>query len=204
MKRLLNLAGALGKAALIMLMHPVWSVLSQWNLGVSPKIPWAAVVIVILLVLLWAFLDGRLATKSAALRHSYLKWRNLPATVWTWGLTAGGLAMVAMSMIETNSCRIGVTTNSPLVGGFAQMPLLTGIAFVLATSAVAAFVEEAAFRGYMQSDLERNFGKVTTFAMVAVAFAVFHLYGRTWQQWSAGLGDWDFSDLSNLPACLST
>jgi membrane protease YdiL (CAAX protease family) len=55
---------------------------------------------------------------------------------------------------------------------------------------VAALVEESAFRGYMQSDLATRFGFAATAALVAVAFATFHLYGRTLAQWTAGLGSW--------------
>jgi membrane protease YdiL (CAAX protease family) len=95
-------------------------------------------------------------------------------------------------MIETHSFQFGgaAITNGLLVVGFAQYSLLTGITFAIVTSLVAAFVEESAFRGYMQSDLERRLNRPLTIVMVALAFAVFHLYGRTLQQWSAGLADW--------------
>lgn len=188
-----TVAGGAGKAALIMLMHPVWSVLFQSNLAVSPRVPWAAVVMLILLWLLWQFLDGRLGPKaSAAARRALLKWRKLPQTVWMWALIAGGLAMIGMAMIDTHSFQLGVAaaTNAALAGDFAHLPLGTGITFMFVTSLLAAFVEESAFRGYMQSDLARNFGMPATCAMVAVTFAVFHLYGRTLQQWWNGFPDW--------------
>jgi membrane protease YdiL (CAAX protease family) len=52
---------------------------------------------------------------------------------------------------------------------------LTGISTGLVASAVAAFVEESAFRGTLQSELRTRFGFASTAAMVAVAFAAFHL-----------------------------
>jgi membrane protease YdiL (CAAX protease family) len=187
------LAGAVAKAALIMLMHPVWPLLSQLNLKISPGVPWAAIVILFLLYLLWQFLDGRIGPRNTSdARRALLKWKPAPGPVWIWALTAGGLAMISMAMIETHSFQVAgvTTTNSLLAAGFGQYSLLTGTAFAVVSSLLAALVEESAFRGYMQSDLEKRFGLPPTIVMVALAFAIFHLYGRTAQQWIAGFADW--------------
>jgi membrane protease YdiL (CAAX protease family) len=190
---LASIASALGKAALIMLAHPVWSALSQFNVIVSPSIPWAAVLMLLLLFLLWRFLDGRIGPKRSALaRHALLKWHPLPSAVWAWALLAGAFAMASMFMIETNSCLVGgsVTTNAASASDFAHLPLWTGLMFLGVTCVLAAFVEESAFRGYMQSELAPRFGILPSIAIVAVAFAAFHLYGRTLQVWLGGLADW--------------
>jgi len=174
-------------------MHPIWGLLSHENIVLSPGIPWAPVVMLALLWVLWQFLDGRIGPRSSGdARRALLKWKNLPRPVWTWSLIAGGLAMISMAMIDTQSVLFGsqATLNAALAAGFADLPLPTGIAFAVTASLLAAMVEESAFRGYMQSDLSRRFRPGVVIALVAVTFAIFHLYGRTLQQWIDGFPDW--------------
>lgn len=146
-----------------------------------------------LLWLLWQFLDGRIGPQTSAdSRHLLLRRTPLPAAVWTWSLIAGGFAMIATAMIDTHSVQFGrdATLNAALVVGFTGLPHQTGITFAVAASLLAAVVEESAFRGYMQTDLCRRFRPANAIAMVAIAFAIFHLYGRTLQQWISGFLDW--------------
>jgi membrane protease YdiL (CAAX protease family) len=189
-------AAALGQAALIMLMHPIWAGLSVLNLAVSPRLPWAAALEIIFLWILWRFLAGSSGSRGGrAERHALLKWNHLSGEVWAWSALAGGAAMVCMFLVETHSCVVawGTGNSAAVVPGpldFAQMTKLTGISFALVTSAVAALVEESAFRGYMQSQLEKRFAAPTTFAIVALTFSAFHLYGRPVHLWLAGIPDW--------------
>ena len=148
---------------------------------------------IVLLWLLWQFLDGRIGPAAGMnARRRLLNASRLPGAVWAWALTAGGFAMIAMAMIDTHSFQVGrgITSNSALAGGFAELPLATGITFMLVTSLLAAVVEESAFRGYMQSDLRQRFGIPSTTIMVALAFATFHVYGRTIAAWLDGFADW--------------
>jgi len=189
--RLAAFGEGLGRAALIMLVHPLAFLLTRWNLAVSPGVPWSALVLTVVLWLLWRFLDGRLGpAASAGERRALLKARGLPARVWVWSLLAGGLAMVSMFVIDTHSCSI-VPAGPPGVGSLAQYPLWIGLTFlIVSSSALPALVEEAAFRGIMQSTLERAFGRFATTLIVAVAFAAFHLYGRSVHDWLAGVPAW--------------
>jgi membrane protease YdiL (CAAX protease family) len=172
-----------------MLVHPLWSVLSAVNLAHTPALPWAAPTMVLLLFLLWAFLDGRLGpTASRSTRRALLQWRWSRRGVRAWAAAATVLGMGAMFLIDTHSYLVTNAFGSP--PRLSGLPLCTGVSFLLVQSSVAALVEECAFRGYMQSDLATRFGFSVTAALVAVAFALFHLYGRTFGQWTAGLFGW--------------
>jgi membrane protease YdiL (CAAX protease family) len=188
-----TIAGALGQAALILLADPLWIVLMRIDLGVSPAVPWAAVLMAACLGFLWRFLDGRIGwRRTAAVRHAYLKARGLPGRVWLWAMLAGIPAMASLFLLETHSCSVvpPAAADLPGIGSLSRLPLLTGICFGVVTSAVAALVEEAAFRGYMQSDLERRFRPAVTLLIVALAFAAAHLVFRPFQQWLAGVPAW--------------
>jgi membrane protease YdiL (CAAX protease family) len=183
--------GALGQAALLMLVHVVWSVLVGVNLATSPRWPWAPLLMLFLLVLLWRFLDGRsgpLASRPE--RHARLQWHWPKAALRGWATAATVASMAAFFLLNTHSYRVTDVVGRLATEGMAELPLWTGLSIGLVTSAVAAFVEESAFRGYMQSELRTRFGLAATAALVAVAFAAFHLYGRTFAQWTQGLGDW--------------
>jgi membrane protease YdiL (CAAX protease family) len=140
----------------------------------------------------WRFLDGTIGpATSAKRRRELLQSRRLSTPVWFWSLVAGGLAMVAMFMLNTHACSALHHTNSlPGLGELSALPLLSGVAFAITGCAVAALVEEAAFRGYMQTDLDDRLPWFVSVPLVAVTFAVFHLYGRSLDDWRAGVPDW--------------
>jgi membrane protease YdiL (CAAX protease family) len=183
--------GALGKAALIMLVHPVWSGMAQLNVAHSPRIPWAPPTMMLLLLVLWGFLDGRLGPRrSRASRSALLRWRLPRAGTGGWSVVATAASMGAMFFVDTHSYLVTESFGGLPTEGMANLPPATGVSFAIVASALAALVEESAFRGYMQSDLATRFRFPATAAMVAVSFAAFHLYGRTIDQWTAGLVPW--------------
>jgi membrane protease YdiL (CAAX protease family) len=183
--------GALGKAALIMLVHPVWSFLAHLNVVFHPGLPWTPPLMLLLLLLLFGYLDGRLGPQGTrADRKRLLQWRWPVPRVRGWAAAATLTSMAAFFLINTHSWTLTDAVGSLATDGMTDLPVWTGLSIALVTSAVAAFVEEAAFRGYMQTDLATRFGFPATASLVAVAFAAFHLYGRSLGQWTAGLGDW--------------
>jgi hypothetical protein len=75
----------------------VWTVLLSDNLAISPAIPWAVVVMALLLWLMWQYLGGRWGPQSTSqARRRLLRARPLPRQVFAWAVVAGVLAIVAL------------------------------------------------------------------------------------------------------------
>lgn len=88
--------------------------------------------------------------------------------------------MVSVGELEYISDRLLRNTDVglPIVGNINQYPFVTALAFMLGTSIVAGIVEEAAFRGVMQIQLQRWVSSPKTYFLVALYFSFFHLLGR--------------------------
>jgi len=56
-----------------------------------------------------------------------------------------------------------------------KLPFIVLVAYVFMVALVAAVTEEAGFRGFMQSQLERNFGPLVAISISAVVFWLGHI-----------------------------
>ena len=156
----------------------VWRYLIAANVGSSPRIPWAAAVMAIYLWLYWSYLSGNGWPRSTAeARRRDLRANHLSPITWRWALIAGGSFMAATSPLSALLRRL--SPSPPLLPDFLQrLPPLTFVSFVLMTSIVAGVVEEAAFRGYLQSPIERRHGPVLAILLTSILFVLLHLPGR--------------------------
>src|SRR6478672_1642213 len=74
----------------------IWTALLTLNLATSPAVPWAVVVMALLLWLLWRYLGGAGWPRGTAeARRHYLRARRMPGQVFLWAVGAGLLAIVA-------------------------------------------------------------------------------------------------------------
>lgn len=154
-----------------------WGGLAYTNLQLSPRVPWSVPLMAVYLWFYWQYLQGRWWPRSTAeTRQKNLRARALPPRLWRWALLAGGLFMAASS------------TLIPVVGRFASIqvefpdlllpyPFLTVLSLLVMSSVVAGIVEEASFRGYMQSPIEKRHGPAMAILVVTVVFGLAHLTG---------------------------
>jgi membrane protease YdiL (CAAX protease family) len=189
------ITGAIGSALLIVATGSVpWFVLMHINIRHARSIPWAGLLMLAYLWFFWRYLGGRIGPlASRSWRRANLQANSIVPSLWLWALIAGGLAMVSIGEMEQISGRLPRHPSEGLAGGigsFAQYPFVLALSFLLVTNTVAAFVEEAAFRGYMQYRLVHRFGKVRTFLIVGFVFSVFHLPGRDPATWAFGVPAW--------------
>src|SRR5262245_34112429 len=76
----------------------VWSVLISTNLATRPAIPWAVLVMAVLLWSLWQYLDGKGWPQSTSkARHRYLRARWVSRPVFLWGMAAGMFSIIALT-----------------------------------------------------------------------------------------------------------
>ena len=146
------------------------------NLKLWPQVPWSLAFVALYLWLLWEYLDGRWWPASTSdSRRRDLRGGPLPPRVWRWALIAGGLAMSSVGALHFVLARI----ESIQYEGFYRLfemniPPLTLAAVIIGASAVAGLVEEAAFRGYMQTPIERRHGLLVAILVPSTLFVFAH------------------------------
>jgi membrane protease YdiL (CAAX protease family) len=161
--------------ALTAVVGGVWSALLAVNLATSASIPWAIVVMALLLWLLWRYLGGAWWPRSTAeARRQYLRARRMPRRVFFWAVGAGLLAIVSLAGLWFVLFQLaGLSPLRPLPNSSQYPPLTVALALVMA-SVVGAVAEEAAFRGYLQGVLESTVGGVAAILLTALVMAPEH------------------------------
>ena len=133
----------------------VWTALLAANLATSPAIPWAVVVMAVLLWLLWRYLGGAGWPRSTtAARHRYLRARRVPGPAFAWAVGAGLLAIVSLAGLWIVLFQLAHLPPARTLPDYSKYPLATVALALVMGSLVGAVSEEAAFRGYFQGLLE--------------------------------------------------
>jgi membrane protease YdiL (CAAX protease family) len=148
------------------------------NLRLSPSIPWLLPATALWLWIFWRYLNGEGWPRSTAeSRRRDLRGRPLSGTVWLWSLLAGGLAMVSVVSFSFLTVRLANLPRDAfkLPIDLSHYPIWTTVSVLLAISAVAGIVEEAAFRGYLVSQVQRRHGWIVAVLISGVMFFVSHL-----------------------------
>jgi len=153
----------------------VWGVLIQSNLRLSPRLPWAAVIMAVSLVFYWKFLKGWGWPRStAAARRAGLRAEPISPSAWRWSLVAGGLGLAASIALLILSHRL-IRWPQPARSDLSHIPLITLLPSLLMSATVAGIGEEAGFRGFMQGPLERRYGPAVGIAITSMVFGLAHL-----------------------------
>ena len=148
------------------------------NLKLAPAFPLFFPATVLWLWLFWRYVRGDGWPRStSAWRRDLLRARKLSPRVWGWALVAGGLALAAVMGIAFVTYRFAALPDAAYRAPFevASFPPWTLVSVFAAVALTAAVVEEAAFRGYMLSGIQRRFGWVVGIGLVTILFYVAHL-----------------------------
>jgi membrane protease YdiL (CAAX protease family) len=156
------------------LVSGAWGGLLLANLATTPAIPWAAVVMALLVWALWAWLGGRWAPQGTqAARRRLLRGGALPMPVAAWAVAAGALWVIALAGLWTVLHRLIAAPGNPLAD-FSRLPPIT-VAVSLVMAAISGAVsEEAGFRGYFQGALERRGLGALSVLVAALVMAPIH------------------------------
>ncbi|MBZ5656809.1 MAG: CPBP family intramembrane metalloprotease [Acidobacteriia bacterium] len=159
----------------------VWGALLVGNLKTNPAIPWCAPVMAIVLWLFWQYLGGKGWPRSTSkARHSYLRANRVPGIVLTWALVAGVLSIVSLAGLWIVLFQL-VKMSPNFLDDFSNYPALTAALVIVMASLVSPVTEEAAFRGYCQSILEREFTGTTAILISTIFFTAAHVvHGLVW------------------------
>lgn len=156
-----------------------WAMLAPFNARTRPDLPWAALTMAAFLLLYLAWLNGAGWPRAwrETRRYSLRLWRPTKSA-WSRegvGPTAALISLMALLYWFW----IAMSTSQPPPDLSAYPTTVYRISIVVMGAIVSGVVEEAAFRGYLQSRLERH-GAGTAIVVTSVVFALFHsLHG--WQ-----------------------
>jgi len=147
------------------------------NLKLFPRIPWLLPATGAWLWMLWRYLSGAgwpRATREA--RRRDLRAPSLPGRVWCWSLLAGGLGLISVVGLCLLNIRLaGIPRDAfKLSIDFSAYSPWMVVSILLAYSVVAGVAEEAGFRGYMLSQIQRRHGWIVATGITGLMFFFAH------------------------------
>ena len=152
----------------------VWTVLLLSNMATSPAIPWAVIVMALLLWLMWQYLGGKWGPQSTSqARRRYRRARPLPVQVFAWAVIAGGLSIVALVGYWIMLVQL-VKIPARVLPNFSGSALLTLTLVLVMASLVSSLAEEVGFRGYFQGILEQRVSGPVAIVIAALVIAPAH------------------------------
>jgi len=162
-----------------------WSALLAPNLAKTPAIPWSVPAMAVVLWLMWRYLGGKWwPARTSESRRLDLRANRVSGAVWAWSLIAGMSAIIALAGCWIVMFRLVKMESIQWTPDFSRYPLTMALVVMMA-SLVSPFTEEAAFRGYAQAILEREFTGPVAIAISSIHFAAAHLnHGFYWTKLS--------------------
>jgi uncharacterized protein len=152
-----------------------WSVLTFLNIKIYPIAPLAIPLMLAYLVYYWKYWGGWGWPKSTQdNRRENLRAKPLNRKGWFWSLTFGGLAFCSLFALIAVLQRLISLPNQPSPTN-PDYPIITIIGLFLMGNIVTGIVEEAAFRGYMQTPIETSYGLTKAIIVVGIIFGLSHL-----------------------------
>lgn len=148
------------------------------GLRLTPDVPWFFLATVLWLYLFWSWLNGRWwPASTSGIRREYLRADRPRGRVWWWSLVAGGLGMVSVLSVALLTGLVARLPRAAYDAPFdlGPFPAYTVVAFFASIALTAGVVEEAAFRGYMISIVQRRHGWPIAILAAAVLFWLVHL-----------------------------
>jgi membrane protease YdiL (CAAX protease family) len=152
----------------------VWTVLLISNVATSPAIPWAVVVMALLLWLMWQYLGGSWGPRSTSqARRRYRRAEPVAGQVFAWALVAGVLSIVALVGYWSVLFQL-VKVPARVLPNFSGYPLLTVTLVLVMAALVSSLAEEVGFRGYFQGILEHKVSGPVAIVIAALLIAPAH------------------------------
>jgi len=147
------------------------------NLRTSPSIPWMLVVTFAWLSIFWWYVSGHGRPRSTQeARRRDLRAPSLSKPAWIWALIAGTLGItgtIAMAFVTARLAHLPREAFAAPVD-FSKYGTLTIICAIACISATAGVVEEAGFRGFLISPIQRRHGWTIAILISGIMFFLDH------------------------------
>jgi membrane protease YdiL (CAAX protease family) len=153
----------------------LWGAMASANVKLTPALPWAAVVMPVVLAGLGLFLAGRTRPRwGAASRRALVPLGPVSSQAWIWAVAAGAASVLALAGLWTVFGSL-VRTAPNVLPDTRGLPLWTTLPMLLVSIVAAPLTEEVAFRGYAMGLLRRHFGPISVMLISSMMFAAAHL-----------------------------
>jgi membrane protease YdiL (CAAX protease family) len=147
------------------------------NLRTSPWIPWMLVVTVAWLSFFWWYVSGHGWPRSTQeARRRDLRAPSLSKPAWTWALIAGTFGITGTIAMAFVTARVAHLLREAFAApmDFSKYGALTLICAIACISATAGVVEEAGFRGFLISPIQRRHGWTIAILISGIMFFLDH------------------------------
>lgn len=149
-----------------------WVGLIGLNTREYPEVPWAAVTMATVLVLMLVWLNGHgWPRRTSAFRRDHLRLWQPPPGAWSGESLTTILGLIG-ALAGLSGLYVLIAASRPPVDVTAYAVALRWSSLLM-SPAVAGVVEEMAFRGYMQRHLER-IGPTFAILVTSVVFTLLH------------------------------
>jgi membrane protease YdiL (CAAX protease family) len=148
-----------------------------FNLKTSPRVPWMAIVTAGWLWFFWRYLSGHGWPRSTAeARRRDLRGGPLSPRTWMWALVAGTLGITSTIAMAFATARLANLPRDAFASpiSLAHYPTLTVLCAIACISATAGVVEEAGFRGFLISPIQRRHGWTVAILVSGIMFWLDH------------------------------
>jgi len=150
--------------------------LAAWNMRFGIGWPWAILPASLFLWVYWQLIGGRrwVAPADALERRANLRANRVAPRLWPVAVGAGLLGFGALLALISLLARLTPLPAGQPIETPAGMPLVTAVLLLVMQSVNAGVTEEAAFRGYMQSMIERRLGLLIAILANGTLFGLLH------------------------------
>jgi membrane protease YdiL (CAAX protease family) len=147
------------------------------NFRTSPSIPWMLVVTAAWLSFFWWYVSGHGWPRSTQeARRRDLRAPSLSTPAWIWALIAGTLGIIGTIAMAFVTARLAHLPREAFAApiDFSKYGALTIICAIACISATAGVVEEAGFRGFLISPIQRQQGWTIAILISGIMFFLDH------------------------------
>jgi len=150
----------------------VWSALILANIKVSPRVPWAVVLMAGLLWAMWRYLGGAFPPRrTSKSRRLHLRAVRVPREVLVWAFVAGGLSIIALTGYWIVLAQF-VRMPGSVLPSMANVPRSMAVLAVVTGAAISPICEQIGIWGYGHVILSRDFRRLSVIVLSALIFAV--------------------------------
>jgi membrane protease YdiL (CAAX protease family) len=153
------------------------------NLKFFPQFPWSLPAMILWLSIFWWYFNGGGPPRSTSeARHNDLRAAPVPRILWKWSLVAGSLALISLVGIGFLTPRLAeIPSNDFKISeDFTKYPWWTILSALILISVTAGVAEEAGYRGYMLSPIQRRHGWTVAALITGFVFFLDHHFSHAY------------------------